>query len=107
MSVEIGESGRTTGTSLTSGCLLFVSLDRDYSHLGILVATDSNERVPEAPSRGKPTNSFRVRNWVCLNPRCADVSVTRPDISVGVLIAVIGETEVEDKRVRPLRIAER
>jgi hypothetical protein len=102
MSVEIFELERTTGTSLTSGCFRLVSLDRDYSQLSIRASGYSNERAPEAPSRGKPVNSFRVRTWVRLNPRCTAESKTRLNISVGVLITV----KVEGKRVHSLRIAE-
>ena len=39
VSVEIDGPDKTTNTSLTSGCLRFVSLDRDYSHLSIRVKT--------------------------------------------------------------------
>lgn len=89
VSAEIDDLERTTNTSLTSGCLRFVSLDRDYSDLSILTATDPSEHTPEAPSRGKPTNSFRDQTWICLNPLCAAVHTTRSDISAGVLVTVI------------------
>lgn len=49
VSVEIGELDRATNTSLTSGCLRFVSLDRDYSHLSMRVETDNSKRAPAAP----------------------------------------------------------
>jgi len=85
ISVEIGELNKTTNTSLTSGYLRFVSLDRDYSHLSIRVEMENSKCTPAAPSRGKPMNSSRVQVWVCFNPQCAAVSTTRPDISTGVL----------------------
>jgi len=89
VSVEIGELNDTTNTSLTSGCLRFVSLDRDYSHLSIQAAMDNSKCAPAAPSRGRPTNSSRVQTWVCLDPKCAVVSATRPDISTVGLVTMI------------------
>jgi hypothetical protein len=45
VSAEIDDLERTTNTSLTSGCLRFVSLDKDYSDLSILTATDPSEHT--------------------------------------------------------------
>jgi len=89
VSVGVGELDETTNTSLTSGCLRFVSLDRDYGHLSIRVEKDNRKSTPAAPSRGKPTNSSRIQIWVCFERQCAVVSATRPDVSTGVLVTVI------------------
>ena len=49
VSVEALELDRITNTSLTSGCLRFVSLDRDYSCLSIRVETDNSKCAPVTP----------------------------------------------------------